>query len=109
SSAQDRNGIVNNPEQGLWQNIEKQPLTFELERVYGNNKNILFPRVILLQGPVADQKGNIYVLDAKSSVLYSFAPNGKLKWKKGQPGRGPGDFLKPRGLIIHDGNLYTVN
>lgn len=101
--------VKNNPETGLWQEAETSPIQFELGQTYNKKGSIIFSDVRFLQGPVADDDGNIYVIDSKSGVMYSFAPDGSLRWEKGQKGRGPGDFLRPYGLVTDGQFLYTVN
>lgn len=101
--------IVQNPTEGIWQNRDSSPLQFSLEQTYGNNKDIMLPQVFHLEGPVADQDGNIYVIDDQNGILYSFDPDGNLRWKTGKKGKGPGDFQSPMGLVTDGNYLYTAN
>jgi len=101
--------IVQNPAEGIWQNQESSPLQFSLEQTYGNDEDMMFPQVYHLKGPVADQDGNIYVIDDQNGTLYSFDPDGNLRWKIGKKGKGPGDFQRPLGLVTDGKYLYTSN
>lgn len=100
---------VNNPTYGIWQNLSETPLKFELEQTFGNNEGIMFPSTYQLIGPVADDKGNVYVIDGQNGSLYSFDQNGNIRWKKGEKGKGPGDFQRPKGLVTDGEYLYTAN
>lgn len=110
-SAQNKDSalIVENPTYGVWQDLEKPPLQFKLEQTFGDDRKIMLPAIWQLQVPVADSAGNIYVIDGKNGHLYSFTPDGKVRWKRGKKGKGPGDFERPQGLVIDDGYLYTGN
>lgn len=109
SQSTNSDDVVENPTYGVWQDLEQSPIAFELEQTFGNNRDIMFPSIGRLQGPVADAEGNIYVIDGEKGTMYSFAPNGDLRWKKGKKGRGPGDFERPRGLVTNGEFLYTAN
>lgn len=99
--------VVNNPKFGKWQKASKPPITFTKTLTIGNQKDLLLSGRIL--GPVVDSAGNIYFIDAEKAEMYSFSPDGTLRWKKGQKGKGPGDFKRPFGLVIHGNRLYVSN
>lgn len=113
--------VIENPTVGLWGNAKINPIHFELEEVYGgtdtpvelrevtDEPDVIFPAVWSLQGPVVDKKGNMYVINKETGKMLSFAADGSLRWKKGQKGKGPGDFNRPRGLVSNGKYLFTAN
>jgi hypothetical protein len=39
--------------------------------------------------------GNVYAVDHENATVTAFSPEGRLLWKSGRKGRGPGEFLLP--------------
>jgi len=103
---------IENPEYGTWQNSENSPVLFELEKVFGaesEDTGVLFSSRFSIIGPVAHTSNNIYILDRGTSKLMSFSNDGKLIWETGQEGKGPGDFMNPRGLATDGQFLFLDN
>jgi hypothetical protein len=56
----------------------------------------------------ADERGNIYVLEAVAQEVRVFAPDGTYRRTIGSPGRGPGELLGAFGLARDDrGRLWV--
>ncbi len=107
-----KNGIVQNPVYGEWQDRDQPPIRFELEQTYGSEEDgeeFMFSASHGIVGPVADSSGNIYLLDRERSKLLSFDREGNLRWQTGKEGRGPGDFLLPNGIVIRKEYLFLDN
>lgn len=101
--------VVINPEYGEWQDAAIQPIEFERILTIGNDDDFMLPSAYNIIGPVTDPTGNIYFIDEKKGKLYSFDPQGNMRWKTGDVGKGPGDFQNPRGLVTDGKYLYTAN
>lgn len=101
--------FVANPEYGKWQDVRISPIQFERVLTIGNNDDFILPSTSQIEGPVTDEVGNIYFIDEKKGKLYSFDPQGNKRWETGNPGKGPGDFQNPRGLVTEGEYLYTAN
>lgn len=100
---------LDNPTDGTWQDQSESPLEFELEQVYGDNEEILFAQSSQLEGPAVDSVGNLYIIDGQNGTMYSFDPEGIVRWQTGEKGKGPGDFQRPKGLVTDGEYLYTGN
>lgn len=105
----EQSSISENPTFGIWQDLPEPPIAFDLIQTFGDNEELMLPQSYRLQGPVTDQNSNLYVIDGQNGVLYSFDPDGNLRWEMGKKGRGPGDFEQPRGLVTDGEYLYTAN
>lgn len=104
--------VVTNPEYGQWQDQERIPINFELQQRFGSENiqdGIPLSNTYNLVGPVADKSGNIYLIDNRQAQLLSYDSKGNLRWRTGNEGKGPGDFLRPQGLAIKDRTLYMDN
>lgn len=104
-----KKNVISNPAKGAWQDQQPAPLQFKLEQTFGDNKENMLSASYSIAGPVADSLGNVYFIDGKKGVMYSFDPNGNLRWEKGKKGKGPGDFKRPQGLVTDGKHLYTAN
>jgi outer membrane protein assembly factor BamB len=104
-----QSNIINNPTKGKWQDQAKPPLKFTHTLTIGNQTDLILSGAYQIDGPVVDSTGNIYFIDTQRDVMYCFNPQGNLRWKTGQKGKGPGDFNKPFGLVINGHHLYTAN
>ena len=94
---EERDGVVyvTNPEQGLWNEAESPPFSFELEQVFGSDGapiEAMLGNHYQVSFDVDDQS-NVYVLDGQASRLLAFSPDGAVQWRRAsrqerQPGRG---------------------
>jgi hypothetical protein len=103
---------VDNPALGLWDAQEAGDVVrFELEQVFGADTE---PAEAILSGIWrqaldTDEEGNVYILDA-SERLVSFAPNGSVRWSRGGPGQGPGEFDGAEGIAWNGAStIYVTN
>ncbi|MEJ7811853.1 MAG: hypothetical protein WKG32_15685 [Gemmatimonadaceae bacterium] len=61
--------------------------------------------------------GTVYVLDYTGSQLLHFSAEGRLMWRAGRKGQGPGEFIRPYrvaarddgGAIVYDGATQLVS
>ncbi len=99
--------LINNPEYGPWQDSENPPLRFEKvsELVFSDDEEPLIAGISWLN---TDQEGNLYFYDWDQKKLTSLTPEGELRWRTGQQGKGPGDFENPQ-IILHIKRLYVWN
>jgi hypothetical protein len=51
-------------------------------------------------GVVADPAGNVYVVDNQLSEITAFSPDGEVLGTLGREGEGPGEFVRPIGLVL---------
>ena len=57
-----------------------------------------------------DQKGNLFILDSKESIIKKYNKYGKFIRKFGRKGRGPGEFLSSNKLgIAPNGDIYIYD
>jgi hypothetical protein len=57
---------------------------------------------------IADEAGNIYVLDSRDCTVKKFDPHGKFVARFGRKGQGPGEFESPVGVCFdEDGRLLV--
>jgi hypothetical protein len=99
--------IISNPEYGELQESDN-PVQFELVRefTFKETDDILVGSI----GNVnTDNDGNIYFYDFRFSRIVSLDETGDVRWVTGQEGKGPGDFMQARGMVIHDDLLYISN
>lgn len=111
---EERDGVVyvRNPRKGLWQDRDLSPIRFELEQTFGVESE---PEEEVIgstgsQNVAVDADGNIYLYDYTVGQLLSFAPDGSLRWRRGGPGQGPGQFFNAQG-VVWDGasSIYVTN
>lgn len=56
------------------------------------------------------EKGNIYIMDeGKAKGLFCFTMDGKLKWKYGLQGHGPGEFINLGDFQVRDDKIYLFD
>ena len=55
-----------------------------------------------------DEEGNIYVIDVKAKKLMKFDKQGKLVWKIGKTGQGPGEFQVLSGIELGKSNTLLL-
>jgi len=78
------------------------------QSVVGNTEN--GPTFGLVHDVVADSAGNAFVLDARNEpFIYAFAPNGRLRWRAGRSGEGPGEFRQPRALGLGQRYVWVAD
>lgn len=105
----DENGVVQNPETGIWQNeVDELPLDIVLQKSI--DLAAIDEPVITSVGSLSfDDDGNLYFYDRNLGQLISLDPDGALRWVTGQQGRGPGDFENPFGLEVLGERIYVAN
>lgn len=99
--------VIKNPTYGKWQNNPASPLSFDQTLTIGNRKDIILPRKLSITGPVVDDQGNIYFIDTKRGIMYSFDPEGNIRWKEGGAGNKTQKFNSAQGLAIGHNHLYV--
>lgn len=101
-------GNITNPEYGSWQDLENPPFEFELVDTFDFQSfdNLVIGSISYL---ISDEENNLYFLDSSQNKLISINADGTLQWETGQPGRGPGDFQFPLGLVTDGEFLYLSN
>jgi hypothetical protein len=78
----------------------------ELWRVGGEDEDILFGRVIRA---VADEDGNVYLLDAQLHQVEVFSPEGRHLRTLSREGEGPGEIRDPADMLfLPNGNFGIV-
>jgi peptidylglycine monooxygenase len=55
--------------------------------------------------------GSILVADGyANAAVHCFWPNGELRWTRGRPGSGPGEFITPHGIwVARDGRVLVAD
>jgi len=75
-----------------------------INETYDEYKGLNKPSGVKIN-PVTNE---LVVCDYKDNCLYVFSEEGKYKYKIGQRGQGPGDFLHPQFIFIDsNGNIYV--
>ncbi|MAL19098.1 MAG: hypothetical protein CL670_05660 [Balneola sp.] len=99
--------VISNPEYGALQENEN-PVQFELvsEFTFKETDDLLVGSIGDLN---TDSDGNIYFYDFRFSRIVSLDENGDVRWVTGQEGKGPGDFMRVRGMVLHNDLLYISN
>lgn len=109
---EEREGVtwVLNTGPGVWGEPEEPPVELVLEQTFGVD---VTPEEAMLGGIDAvdvDADGNVYVLDARSSRLVAFSPDGTVLWRAGSAGEGPGELQDPAGMALDGaGSLFVSN
>jgi hypothetical protein len=108
NESQNRKLVVSNPEYGSWQDLEIPPFEFELIDTFDFES---FDELVIgdISFLISDSENNLYFLDSSQNKLISIDSDGNLRWETGQPGRGPGDFQFPLGLVTDGEFLYLSN
>jgi len=75
---------VTNPERGLWDDEQAEPVRFVLEQTFGTDAGA---DETVLGNPVrididVDATGNLYVLDGQRNRIVAFAPDGSVRRAK---------------------------
>lgn len=100
--------LVQNPETGRLQHAEDKPV----ELVLADSIEADLPYEVLVAGVrylTTDDDGNIYLYDWQQNRIMSITKEGTFRWAAGQEGRGPGDFEKVYGMVLHENTLYVSN
>ena len=81
------------------------PLRVEAAEVFGADAAL----GSALAGRVAPN-GNVYVVDHVNAQTVAFSPEGRLLWRRGRKGRGPGEFQLPYRLDVRpDGTVLVYD
>lgn len=56
-----------------------------------------------------DQKGDIFASDVFAHNIKCYSPKGNLQKQIGRKGKGPGEFLVPKNLAVHNSSLYVYD
>lgn len=101
---------IDNPSDGIWQDSPEVPFRFVLEQTFGAEEEPAEGMLASINSVVADDEGNVYVLDRRANQIIAFSPNGDFRWRAGREGEGPGEFRNPSSMIW-DGStqLYVSN
>lgn len=100
-----RDGVtwVSNPETPM------DEVTLELEELWRrgghDDDEVLFGVVNQM---LADDAGNIYLLDRQLSEIQVFSPEGEFLTTVGREGEGPGEFRNSGDMFLGPGNLLNV-
>lgn len=87
-------------------------LRFEVEQVFGAERE---PAAAILGEPYGlhagvDDQANVYVLDEQSKRLVSFDPSGRVRWRTGREGEGPGELYEPSDIAVRgNGTIAVLN
>ncbi len=54
-----------------------------------------------------DDKGNIYILDRRKSLIFKFNPDGSANNIFGQRGTGPGEMARPEQILVSGDTVYV--
>lgn len=72
----------------------------------GRNPDLLFAAIMTF---TADSQGFVYIADAIAKEIRRFDAEGRLMWKVGRKGQGPGEFEKIDYLGVGFGRVYAVD
>ena len=86
--------VIRNPKK----TIAKELIKISKDLVIGSNKDGAEDFFEELQSVLADDKGNIYVLDGRAEIVKVFDSSGKLISTVGKKGQGPGEYERPSGM-----------
>ncbi len=98
--------IVENSGDGLWE--ESKTIYFDETLSIGEesgNEDFMF---YAIKSIAVDQELNIYVLDSRNFRISKFDKNGRLLWKKGREGQGPGEFQRPNNISVTHSNGVAI-
>ncbi len=93
-----RNGAA--PENG----VETRRMA-ELWRAGGGEDEALFG---VINQALADESGNLYLLDVQLCQVFVYSPDGRLLRTIGREGEGPGEFRRPTDLLLLPGHKLGV-
>jgi hypothetical protein len=81
------------------------PLQVEAVHAVGLEENL----GSVLAGVVAED-GRVYVVDHVNAHVLAYSPEGRLLWRRGRKGAGPGEFQIPYRLAVgRDGRVYVYD
>lgn len=104
----DRDVVVNNGPEGIWQQTGESTVSFRLEQTYGREDGA---EEEMLEGPrrgTVDTAGNLYLHDGERIV--AFGPTGSVLWEIDATGEGPGELNRVRALFLgRDDLLWVTN
>lgn len=109
---EERDGVVyvTNPQKGLWDGRDLLPIRFELEQVFGVDRE---PEEAIIGPPLGttvDNDGNVYLIDWQANEIVSFAPDGSVRFRAGRPGQGPGELHQAVAMAWDGGaSLFVAN
>lgn len=94
----------------VWTDTAAVPLQFEYEQTFGTNEGSGPDLLGTVRGVAVDSVGTVYVLDADNHRLVAFNLDGSVQWSAGREGEGPGEFQRPRGMVMGDDDrLFVAN
>ncbi len=108
---EERDGVVwvNNAEADPGSEDQEPPFALVLEQTFGAENEPVEALLSSITGVTVDQAGNVYVVDRSDNRLVAFAPDGKVLWKGGRSGQGPGEFDGPTFISWDGGDLLYVD
>lgn len=94
----------------VWSDTSAAPIAFEREQTYGTVEGSGPALLGNVRALAVDSAGTVYVLDGENHRLVAFNPDGTVRWSNGKQGAGPGEFRRPRDMILGDkGRLFVAN
>ncbi len=108
-SRETKDGVlyIKNPEHGLWQDREENPIVFELEKTFGVENEPDEEMFSTISYIFTDANNNVYLFDRRESRFVSFNAEGEFVWITGRWGEGPGEFQSVNGAVF-DGSKYLM-
>lgn len=101
---------VHNPDRPLWPDAETPRLELELEQVFGADEQPADAILAEVRDVAVDPDGNVYVLDFDDSQIVAFESSGRVRWRGGRRGEGPGELLRPLGIAADgEGRLWLLD
>lgn len=100
--------VVESKGKGIWGErigekiLFKETLSLGVEE--GDENQIFGGRLYLS----VDSDGNIYILDPQNHRILKFGKDGKLIWKTGRKGQGPGEFQNPYKIRVKNKDTIAV-
>jgi hypothetical protein len=83
------------------------PLEVKLDKVFDiGKKDIIFSDKV---SAAEDNRGNLYVLDAKLHKIFKFSGKGQFIKAFGRKGRGPGDLYRPTHIAVSENNRLMIS
>lgn len=102
--------LIENPYDGMWQDIAEPPFQFVLEQTFGVEEEPAEEILASLGQLTSDREGNIYMLEGRANQLVSFDSAGKFRWRVGREGEGPGEFMNAWGVVWNgEDQLFISN
>ncbi|WP_157470879.1 hypothetical protein [Gracilimonas tropica] len=109
---QSGNNVIQNGEFGIWQNETNPPIQLEKIMTFGDMQfqgEAVLSSARNIRSLHTDANQNLYLVDNGLNQIISFDKEGKLRWKTGNKGKGPGDIDGVRGLSTYGDKILISN